>query len=325
MYSQTELSSIVNKALDDLQLPADPAHLYAPIRYILSLGGKRLRPVLALMSANIYTDNIEPILPAALSIELFHNFTLIHDDIMDEAPLRRNRPSVHKRWDRDIALLSGDALSIMAYRTLEDAPEESVMRLFHEFNETALRVCEGQQLDMDFESQEAISTGQYLTMIGLKTAALIEGALKTGAIAAGAPEPDIDILARTGYWLGIAFQIQDDYLDVYGDQELFGKKTGGDILNNKKTYLLVSALELADGSLKKQLLELVSGEKPWPDAEKIKAVQEIYDTLGIKEKTIEVIRDNTLRSMDTLKDLQKDEHRLRPLLDVIGKLLIREH
>lgn len=323
MYKTEALSEMVDRAIEELPLPHDPVHLYAPIRYILSLGGKRLRPVLVLMTANLYTDDLDPVFPAALSIELFHNFTLIHDDIMDEAHLRRNRPTVHKRWDEKIALLSGDALSILAYSKLEEVPESILPRLFGEFNRTALQVCEGQQLDMDYETMESISMDDYMKMIGLKTAALISGAMKTGAIAAGAPEQDIEYLENAGRFLGLAFQIQDDYLDAYGNEEIFGKKPGGDILNNKKTYLLVSALEKAGKSQRKSLLELTGGRSRVSPDDKIKTVLEIFDQLNIPDTALKEIRHNTDYAIAALKQTSVSPAKFENLLNLISGLINR--
>ncbi|NOY37818.1 MAG: polyprenyl synthetase family protein [Chlorobi bacterium] len=323
MFTAKEITVLVNRSIEELTLPDFPPHLYAPIRYILSLGGKRLRPVLSLMSANLFTEDIYKILPTALSIELFHNFTLVHDDIMDEAPLRRKRPSVHKRWDTNIALLSGDALSILAYQKLQESAENLIPRLLKEFNEIALQVCEGQQLDMDYETLKDISLDDYITMIRLKTAALISGAMKTGAIAAGAIDEDIALLYEAGTFLGIAFQIQDDYLDVYGNKETFGKTSGGDILNNKKTFLLVSALEKASGETKRKLDQLLLQPDADPE-KKISLIKNIYNRLEIPRETIRAIRDYTEKALSGINKTSVANSRKTPLKDLIQDLLGRQ-
>ncbi len=282
MYTFDELSERINGIIRELDIPQNPDELYEPIRYILSLGGKRIRPVLALMSANLFTDDIDDALPPAVSIELFHNFTLIHDDIMDHASVRRNSPTVHTKWNTNIGILSGDALNIYAYGHLLKSRKDKLFRLLEIFNETALEVCEGQQLDMNYETAREITMEEYLRMIRLKTAVLLAGAMKIGALVASATEEQIIHAYNCGMNLGMAFQIQDDYLDTYGDANLFGKTIGGDILSNKKTFLLVHAMEVLPPSLKEQLFSEM--DQPVPDKEKkIAAIRELFNNANIPE------------------------------------------
>ncbi len=280
MYTFEELSDHVNQTIRDLDIPETPNELYDPIRYILSLGGKRIRPVLTLMSANLFQNDIENALNPAISIELFHNFTLIHDDIMDHASLRRNHQTIHTRWNANIGILSGDALSIYAYRYLLGASKDNLFRFLHIFNETALKVCEGQQLDINFEKIPEITEEQYLQMIELKTAILLAGSMKIGAIAAGASEEQISHAYKCGRYLGLAFQIQDDYLDTYGDTQTFGKSIGGDILGNKKTFLLVYTLDHLPEQKKKEMLKAMNN--PASDKQKqIMIIKQFYDYVKI--------------------------------------------
>jgi len=282
MYTFEELSERINGIIRSLDIPKSPDELYDPIRYILSLGGKRIRPVLALMSANLFTDNIDDALPPAISIELFHNFTLIHDDIMDHASVRRNFPTVHTKWNTNIGILSGDALNIYAYGHLLKSRKDKLFRLLEIFNETALEVCEGQQLDMNYETAREITMDEYLRMIRLKTAVLLAGAMKIGALVAGATEEQIEHAYNCGMNLGMAFQIQDDYLDTYGDADLFGKTIGGDILSNKKTFLLVHAMAVLPPDLKKKLFAEM--DDPDPDKEKkVIAIRDLFNMANIPE------------------------------------------
>ena len=283
--------------------PDTPEGLYAPIRYIMDLGGKRIRPVLVLLSADLYGAETSRALPAAMSIEIFHNFSLVHDDIMDDAPLRRGRQTVHEKWDTNTAILSGDAMLIEAYRQLEVYPPEVYKELSRIFSKTALEVCEGQRYDMDFESREQVSIGEYLQMIEFKTAVLLGCAMKMGALIAGASEGDCRALYRFGILLGLAFQVQDDYLDVFGDPETFGKQVGGDIIENKKTFLYLKSLELAGEEEGRELRDLYS-IKPRDPRAKIRRVTQIFESVGAAGAAREQIRAFTDEAFGELEKLQ---------------------
>src|SRR5690554_1497419 len=253
----------------------EPKRLYDPIKYILSIGGKRIRPALTLMVCDFFGTDFKKAIPAALAVELFHNFSLIHDDIMDEAPLRRGKKTVHEKWDLNTAILSGDAMLILAYRYFEQYDPETFRELAVLFSETALQVCEGQQLDIDFETLEKVEIDEYLKMIEQKTAVLVGAAMKMGAIVANGTEADKEIMYEFGKNLGIAFQLQDDYLDVFGNPETFGKQVGGDIISNKKTFLYLMALEKGTTSEAQELAHLFSID-PADPSDKISTVREIF-------------------------------------------------
>ena len=265
-----------------------PDRLYEPVRYILSIGGKRIRPALTLMVCDFLTGDYEKALPAALAVEMFHNFSLMHDDIMDEAPLRRGKKSVHEKWDINTAILSGDAMLILAYRLFEGYEPEEFRALAKLFSETALQVCEGQQLDIDFETRDDVEVVEYLKMIEQKTAVLLGAAMEMGAIVAQASEAEKEVMYEFGKNLGIAFQLQDDYLDVFGDPETFGKQVGGDIIANKKTYLYLMALEKGRAEHQKELIHLYS-ILPSDSSQKIKRVEEIFAESGSAEATSKAI------------------------------------
>ncbi len=284
MYSLTQLQDLINQNLQKINFNLQPVELYEPIEYVLSNGGKRIRPALVLMACNLYNDNIDIAINAALGIEIFHNFTLLHDDIMDHAEIRRNNPTVHIKWDENRAILSGDAMSIKAYELISKSVPSKLPAILQVFNQTALKVCEGQQFDMNYELKENVSIDEYLRMIELKTAVLISGSLKIGSILGGASEDEADKLYEFGRNIGLAFQLQDDLLDAFGSIEKFGKKIGGDIVKNKKTYLLIKAFELADKKNLNLLNELISGNSHAPD-EKTDKVISIYNSLNIKKIT----------------------------------------
>lgn len=265
-----------------------PDRLYEPVRYILSIGGKRIRPALTLMVCDFLTGDYKKALPAALAVEMFHNFSLMHDDIMDEAPLRRGKRSVHEKWDINTAILSGDAMLILAYRLFEGYEPEEFRALAKLFSETALQVCEGQQLDIDFETRDDVEVVEYLKMIEQKTAVLLGAAMEMGAIVAQASEAEKEVMYEFGKNLGIAFQLQDDYLDVFGDPETFGKQVGGDIIANKKTYLYLMALEKGRVEQQKELIHLYS-ILPSDSSQKIKRVEEIFAESGSAEATSKAI------------------------------------
>ena len=282
MYSYKELQSLVNKQINKIDFIKEPRQLYDPIKFILSLGGKRIRPVFVLMACNLFSDDIDKAINAALALEIFHNFTLLHDDIMDNSSLRRNKPTVHTKWNFNVAILSGDAMSIIAYKFITKTKSGNLTDVLNIFNTTALQVCEGQQYDMDFEAEELVTEADYLKMIELKTAVLIAASLKIGALISDASQKDAQLLYLFGINIGLAFQIQDDFLDVYGDTNIFGKKIGNDIITNKKTYLLIKAFELAKGADYKELYNQIF-TKNRPSEEKIKSVISIYNKLGIKK------------------------------------------
>src|SRR3978361_2125846 len=250
MKKLKELQLLIEQALAELEVPQYPAELYEPIKYILSLGGKRMRPALLLMACDLFGGDVKKAISAALAIEVFHNFTLMHDDIMDNAPLRRGKTTVHERWNNNVGILSGDVMLIEGYKLMMQVDQPLLRPILNIFNETAVGVCEGQQLDMEFETRNNVGIDEYITMIRLKTAVVLGGALKIGALIGGASTADATLMHTFGEQLGIAFQWQDDILDVYGDPEKCGKQVGGDIISNKKTYLLLKALESAGHSQK---------------------------------------------------------------------------
>jgi geranylgeranyl diphosphate synthase type II len=299
MYSQAELKELVDKAIVNLSLSAEAERLSDPVRYILSIGGKRLRPVLALLACNLFRDKVDDAVIPATGLEVFHNFTLVHDDIMDQAPVRRNFPTVHIKWNINQAILSGDVMAFVANDCFLQTPPAQLHNVFRIYNKAAVDVCVGQQLDMDFEKAKQVSQAEYLRMIELKTAVLLAASARIGALIGEAGEKDADHLYEFGKNLGMAFQIQDDLLDVYGDRNVFGKISGGDIVSNKKTFLLVKALELATGLQLKKLKDQLKLKDPDP-ARKIKAVMEIYDNLKIRSKTEDIANDFISKSLDHL-------------------------
>lgn len=285
-----------------------PESLYTPVKYILGLGGKRLRPILTLMTASIFRGDLKKALPAALAVEVFHNFSLIHDDIMDEAPLRRGKKTVHEKWDLNTGILSGDAMLIQAYQLFENYEPTTFNALARLFSKTALEVCEGQQFDIDFETRNDVTIDEYLKMIEYKTAVLVGASMKMGAIVAKASKNCCDAIYQFGKNLGIAFQLQDDYLDAFGNPETFGKQVGGDILENKKTFLVLKALKMGDKKDVDTLnLLLNSTEK---SESKIQQVKAIFDRSGASEATREAVEEYTLRAYNALNELQiTDEHK----------------
>lgn len=283
-YSFAQLLDKVNAHIEQLDYAHEPMNLYAPVKYILSLGGKRIRPAMMLMAYNMYRDDVEQILDPALALEIYHNFTLLHDDLMDHADVRRGKPTVHKRWDANTAILSGDVMLTLAdvyMSRVDDAYFREVMATFHK---TSIEIAEGQQYDMDFETRTDVTEAEYIEMIRLKTSVLLACALKIGAILGGATKEDAQHLYRLGECIGLAFQLRDDYLDVYGDPKVFGKKIGGDILCNKKTYLYINALRLANQEQRAELDRWATATEIDPE-EKIAAVTAIYTALGLPEKS----------------------------------------
>ena len=281
MYGSEEILAMVNQGLADLQLERQPFGLYKPIRYVLSIGGKRVRPVLLLIAYNMYKDDVQTVLPSAVAVETYHNYTLLHDDVMDRAEVRRGKPCVHKVWNENTAILSGDSMLVMAYQLVAQCPSGCLKPVLDLFTATALEIGEGQQYDVDFEERMDVKAEEYIEMIRLKTSVLLACALKMGALQAGAPAEDCDLLYRFGESVGLAFQLQDDLLDVYGDFDTFGKRIGGDILCNKKTYMLIKALEGADETQRRQLEHWIDAKEYNPD-EKVAAVTSLYNEIGVR-------------------------------------------
>ncbi len=300
-----------------------PRTLFAPAEYILSLGGKRLRPLLTLMAADLFGKNPEEVLDAALAVEIFHNFSLVHDDLMDNADLRRGYPTVHKKWSENSAILSGDALVIEAYRYIAKVPVDVLPDILELFSTTAMEICEGQQYDMDFEQRLDVREEEYIEMIRLKTAVLIACALKIGAIIAGAPTEDADLLYEFGINIGLAFQLKDDLLDVYGNPETFGKKIGGDILCNKKTFLLIRCLKNANDMQREELNRWLTATEYDPD-EKIRFVKNVYDELNLKFVVENLIEKYYLASLDYLSSINITDDHKRDLISLAENLMYRE-
>ncbi|PRY49502.1 geranylgeranyl diphosphate synthase type II [Arcticibacter pallidicorallinus] len=324
MYSISQLQDLINKQIVEKKYPVTPAELYDPITYIMSLGGKRMRPVLTLMACDMFGGHVTKALDPALAIELFHNFTLMHDDIMDKAPLRRGQSTVHSKWNDNVAILSGDVMLVEAYKTLVSSIDSSILRdVLTVFNDTAAGVCEGQQTDMNFELMQDVSIPQYLDMIRLKTAVLLGCSLKIGALIGSASTEDAEHLYNFGVNIGIAFQLQDDILDVYGDPEKFGKQVGGDILSNKKTFLLIKAIELAEDLDKEELQHWLSAADCDP-ASKISSVTAIYDRLGIRQLAEEQMNLHARKSLYELNKVSVKAENKQVLVDFAGQLLIRE-
>ena len=306
--------------LESQKITREPKSLYEPVHYILSLGGKRIRPVLTLMAAEIFDCDYKEALPAALAVEVFHNFSLVHDDIMDDAPLRRGKETVHEKWSLNTGILSGDAMLILAYQYFEKYEPIIFQSLAKLFSKTALEVCEGQQLDVDFENRDDVTIPEYLKMIEYKTAVLVAAAMKMGAIIAGTNEENCNAIYDFGLNLGIAFQLQDDYLDAFGDPETFGKQVGGDIIENKKTYLFLKALEFSSKQDAEQLLNLFSIQ-PIDNTEKINSIKQIFNETGAAKATQEAIKDFTMKAFATLETLNIADEK-KEILRLFGENLM---
>ena len=319
MYSQSELKELVEKAMVNLSYESEASKLIEPVKYILSIGGKRLRPVISLMSCNLFNDKINDALLPAIGLEIFHNYTLVHDDIMDQAAMRRNSPTVHTKWGINQAILSGDVMSSIAAEYIAAAPLAVLPKILKTYNKTATEVCIGQQLDMDFEKTTYITQDEYLRMIELKTAVLIATSMKIGAIIGGGSEKDVDLISEFGRNLGLSFQIQDDLLDVYGDISSFGKRTGGDIVTNKKTFLLLKALELASGEQQKLLQNQLS-LKEFDHEEKIKVVTEIFNQLNIRQITENLANEFINKAIISLDKISTDQERKSELYNLVSIL-----
>ena len=323
MYSLKELDAIASRAIGSLKFVKEPAGLYEPLEYMMSIGGKRLRPRLCLTTFNLFSDDIGPkIISPAMALEIFHNFTLLHDDIMDRAETRRGQATVCRKWNDNVAILSGDVMCIMAYQYLTEYNGANLREVLELFSTTSAQVCEGQQYDMDFETQPIVTEAEYLEMIGLKTAALLACSAKMGAMIAGAPEAQSDALYNFGWQIGLAFQICDDYLDTFGNANVFGKKIGGDIMEGKKTWLLVEAFKRATGAERSRLdAAMALGEDR--AAEKIAAMQQLYIDLGVKEDAVKAIEDFHDKAMQTLEGKGFTAEQVAQLRDFSATLVHR--
>ena len=324
MKTSDEILSLINEYLDNLPYERKPAGLYDPIKYVLSIGGKRIRPTLMLLAYNLYKEDPERILSSAVALETYHNYTLLHDDLMDNASVRRGQPTVHKKWDANTAILSGDSMLVLAYERMAKCPGEKLKPVLDLFTETALEIGEGQQYDMDFETRNDVREEEYIEMIRLKTSVLLACATKMGAILADAPQEDADNLYKFGEQMGLAFQLQDDYLDVYGDPEVFGKAIGGDILCNKKTYMLINAFNLANDEQRKRLQQWVNAENPDP-RQKIEAVTQIYNEIGISQLAEQKIKHYFNESRKYLEAINLPKERKLELEAYTDKMMKRNY
>jgi geranylgeranyl diphosphate synthase type II len=320
MYTIPELQRLIEKAIPDIEYPKHPLNLYAPITYIMNLGGKRLRPALVLIAADLFGGDVIEALPAALAVETFHNFTLIHDDIMDNAPLRRGKQTVHEKWGVNNAILSGDVMMVEANKQLAKVDSQVLKAVLNTFNYTAQGVCEGQQLDMEFETREDVSISEYIDMIRLKTAVLVGGAMKLGAIVANASQEHAELIYHFGESLGIAFQLQDDILDVYGDPEKFGKQVGGDIISNKKTFLLLSLQKLLNDADQDKLANELLNQTDT----KVKNVTELYNQYSIKELATTEMQYHLNKAFDALNKIDIPAERKQALTQLANELMNRE-
>ncbi|MCF8334492.1 MAG: polyprenyl synthetase family protein [Bacteroidales bacterium] len=324
MHGFQTLQQYFNNVLEKETFTGEPSTLYAPIDYTLRLGGKRLRPVLCLASCELFGGTLSDALNAAIGIELFHNFTLLHDDIMDQAPMRRGNPSVHTKWNTNVAILSGDTMFAKAYEYIGKAEKEKLPEIHSVFTETAIEVCRGQQYDMNFEERTHVNEQEYIKMIRLKTAVLLGASLKIGGIIGAASEEDLRRIYEFGKNLGIAFQLKDDLLDAYADQEMFGKQTGNDIVTNKKTYLLIKAFELANERQKESLNYYFDRTKNWDEQEKLNAVLEIFNQLNIREETQKSVKKYQKAAIQSLDAINISEGRKGTLLAIVDYLDKRE-
>ncbi|MHB9055513.1 MAG: polyprenyl synthetase family protein [Paludibacteraceae bacterium] len=323
MKSFDEIQALINSKIEQINWNRKPEGLYEPIGYVLSLGGKRIRPAVTLMSCNLYSEDILQAMNPALGLEIFHNFTLLHDDIMDHADKRRGKPTVHKKWNDNTAILSGDVMQIEAYKWVSEAPSDKLKRILDIFSQTAAEICEGQQLDMEFESREEVTTDEYIEMIRLKTAVLIAAGCQIGALAGGADEEDAQNLYNFGNNIGLAFQLKDDLLDVYGNETNFGKKIGGDILCNKKTFMLINALKNSEGKTKNNLLYWIKNNDKKRQQEKILAVTEIYNSLSLKEACENAMMHYFKNAKESLDKVKAVEERKSELRNLAQKLMSR--
>lgn len=307
-----------------MTIDRQPASLYEPIEYVLSIGGKRVRPVLTLLAYNLYREDIERVMPQAIALETYHNYTLLHDDLMDNADVRRGKPTVHRKWDANTAILSGDSMLVLAYQRMAQCDEAHLKSVLDLFTETALQIGEGQQYDMEFERRDDVSEEEYIEMIRLKTSVLLACGLKMGALMADAPSGDADNLYRFGECVGLAFQLQDDYLDVYGDPAVFGKEIGGDITSNKKTYMLINALNRANAFQREELTRWISATD-FDKQEKIAAVTRLYNEIGIDQLAQEKIAAYFQESHRYLDALAVPEERKEELARYAQQMMKRQY
>ena len=321
--SADKILSLINDYLAALPYDRKPASLYEPIKYVLSLGGKRIRPTLMLLSYNLYKDDPESILSSACALETYHNYTLLHDDLMDNAPLRRGHQTVHVKWNPNVAILSGDSMLVLSYQRMLQCRPDKLKPVIDLFTETALEIGEGQQYDMEFETRTDVTEEEYIEMIRLKTSVLLACATKIGAILADAPDEDADNLYKFGEQMGLAFQLQDDYLDVYGDSKVFGKAIGGDIMSNKKTYMLINAFNLANDKQREELTHWITAENPDPK-EKTAAVTKLYNEIGIDKLAEKKINFYFEESRKYLKAVKVDEERKSVLEAYTQKMMHRK-
>lgn len=323
LYSASQLLEKINAYLAQMPYSRAPQGLYVPIEYELSLGGKRIRPVLMLMAYNLYKENVDTILPQAAGLETYHNHTLLHDDLMDKADMRRNKPTVHRKWSENAAILSGDAMLILSYRLMSDCPKDKLHEVLRVFTETTMEICEGQQWDMEFETRLDVTVDEYIEMIRLKTSVLLAAALKIGALMADASQADAEMLYDFGIKMGLAFQLQDDYLDIYGNPEVFGKKIGGDILCNKKTYMLITALKKADAVQREELERWLTVVDCHAE-EKIEAVTRIYNDIGVDKCCEQIVEDYYNQGLAILERLNLSAERKAVLKTFVCSLMGRK-
>ena len=322
MLNSSEILKLVNDFLAQLPYERKPKSLYEPVEYVLSIGGKRIRPVLTLMGYNLWKEDPERILMPAVGLETYHNYTLLHDDLMDNADMRRGYPTVHRKWDANKAILSGDSMLVLAYQRMQQVPADKLPAVLELFTETALEIGEGQEYDMTFETRNDVTENEYIEMIRLKTSVLLACALKTGALLADAPQEDADRLYRVGEQVGLAFQLQDDLLDVYGDPKVFGKAIGGDITSNKKTYMLINAYNRANDEQRKELEHWI-GAKEFNRQEKVAAVTRLYDAIGIRQLCEDKINYYFQQASQTLSEVNVTEERKAQLRQYMDELLHR--
>lgn len=323
MLTSEQILGIVNEYIAQMPFERKPESLYEPIKYVLSIGGKRMRPVLMLLAYNLFKDNPESILSSACGLETYHNYTLLHDDLMDNADLRRGHETVHKRWDANTAILSGDSMLVLAYKMMAECQQDKLKQVLDIFTETALEIGEGQQYDMDFENRMDVREAEYIEMIRLKTSVLLACALKIGAVLADASDEDADRLYKFGEQIGLAFQLQDDFLDVYGDTKVFGKAIGGDIVSNKKTYMLINAFLLANEQQRAALNQWIEA-KSFDEQEKIAAVTSIYNEIGIDQLAKEKIDFYFNEGLKCLEAVCVDSERKQSLVAYVNKLMKRK-
>ncbi len=324
MLTTSYIIKLINDYIANMPYNRRPADLYDPIKYVLSMGGKRIRPVLMLLSYNMYKDDPETILSSACAIETYHNYTLLHDDLMDNADMRRGKMTVHKKWNPNTAILSGDSMLVLSYQRMAQCDVTKLKDVLDLFTETALEIGDGQQYDMDFETRNDVTEDEYIEMIRLKTSVLLACALKIGAILADAPADDAENLYRYGEQVGIAFQLQDDFLDVYGDPNVFGKKIGGDILCNKKTYMLINALSMANDSQRAELNHWIESKDYDPQA-KIAAVTKLYDEIGIRKLCEEKVNYYFQQSLSYINKVKVDDSKKVELRHFIDSLMNRQY